>query len=101
MIAGIVFAVAFYGLAEYEHMTGWKWAVASLAVTFVVLEATQGFLIAVIPAQVVLFGVLWWKNAKRIDKLPEERAARVDADRRMRQERVRRAHEEAERKRSE
>jgi hypothetical protein len=61
MIAAFVFAAFFYGVAEYEHMIGWKWAVASLIVTFGVLQLT-GFLMAVIPAQVVLFGVLWWQN---------------------------------------
>jgi hypothetical protein len=98
MIATFVFAAFFYGVAEYEHMTGWKWAVASVAVSVAVLQ-TIGLLIAVIPAQVALFGVLWWQNAKRIEKLPEERAARADADRKLRQERIRAAQEEADRKR--
>ena len=98
MIATFVFAAFFYGVAEYEHMTGWKWAVASVAVSVAVLQ-TIGFLIAVIPAQVALFGVLWWQNVKRIEKLPEERAARAEADRKHRQERIRAAQEEADRKR--
>jgi len=99
MIAAFVFAAFFYGVAEYEHMTGWKWAVASLIVTLAVLQ-TIGFMMAVIPAQVVLFGVLWWQNSKRIDRLPAERAARAEADRRLRQERVRRSQEEADRQRN-
>ncbi|HEX9703714.1 MAG TPA: hypothetical protein VGA20_00515 [Gemmatimonadales bacterium] len=99
MIAAFVFAAFFYGVAEYEHMTGWKWAIASVAVSVAVLQ-TIGLLIAVIPAQVGLFGVLWWQNVKRIEKLPEERAARADADRKLRQERVRAAQQEADRKRN-
>jgi len=99
MIAAFVFAAFFYAVAEYEHMTGWKWAIASVAVSVAVLQ-TIGLLIAVIPAQVGLFGVLWWQNVKRIEKLPEERAARADADRKLRQERVRAAQQEADRKRN-
>lgn len=97
MIATFVIAAAFYGIAEYEHMTGWKWAVASVIVTFVVLQ-TVGTMLLVVPAQVALFGVLWWQNSKRIDTRDTERAADAEADRKMRQERVRRAHEEADRK---
>ena len=99
MIAAFVFAAFFYGVAEYEHMTGWKWAIASLAVTLAVLQMTD-LLMAVIPAQVALCGVLWWQNVKRIEKLPEERAARAEADRKLRQERVRAAQAEADRKRN-
>jgi len=97
MIAGFVFAACFYGFAEYERMSGWMWAIASLAVTFTVLQLT-GMMLFNIPAQVILFGVMAWRNSKRLDKLPEERAARRAEDQRIRQERVRRAHEEADRK---
>ncbi|MGH7699738.1 MAG: hypothetical protein ACREMJ_04350 [Gemmatimonadales bacterium] len=99
MIAALVFAAAFYGVAEHEHMPGWKWALASLVVSFAVLELT-GFLLLVIPAQVLLFGVLWWRNSKRIDRQPEEQAARIAEDRRIRQERMRRAREQAGRDRN-
>jgi hypothetical protein len=99
MIGTFVIAACFYGMAEYERMTGWKWAAASMAVTFVVMQ-TIGFGLAVIPAQVALFGVMWWQNGKRLDKLPEEQAARREAMRIERQERVRLAHEEADRKRT-
>jgi hypothetical protein len=97
MIPTFVFAAFFYGVAEYEHMTGWKWAVASWAVTFVVLH-TIGFNLAVLPAQVALFFVMSWQNGKRIDKLPEERAAGVSEDQAIRRERVRLAHEAADRR---
>jgi uncharacterized membrane protein YdfJ with MMPL/SSD domain len=97
MMAAFVIAASFYGIAEYEQMTGWKWAVASVILTFVVLQAF-GTMLIVVPAQVALFGVLWWQNSKRIDMRDAERAADAEADRKMRQERVRRAHEEADRK---
>ena len=84
-------------MAEYEQMTGWKWAAASMLVTFVVLQAT-GMMLAVLPAQVALFVVLWWQNSKRMDSVAEERAASAAADRAVRQERVRLAHEDADRR---
>ncbi|MFL5488218.1 MAG: hypothetical protein ACJ8AJ_07005 [Gemmatimonadaceae bacterium] len=99
MIFGFVFAGVFYAAAEYEHMTGWKWAAASVAVTFIVMQ-TVGLMLAVLPAQVALFFVLAWQNGKRMDRLPEERAARNSADQAMRRERVRLAHEEADRRRA-
>jgi hypothetical protein len=97
MIATFVIAAFFYGAAEYEHMTGWKWAAASVAVTFVVLQ-TIGLMLAVLPAQVVLFGVMVWQNGKRMDGRVEERAASAEADRALRQERVRLAHAAADRR---
>jgi hypothetical protein len=97
MIATFIFAAFFYGVAEYEYMTGWKWAAASVAVTFVVLQ-TIGFMLAVLPAQVALFCVLWWQNAKRLDRLPVEQAARVSEDQAIRREHVRLAHEAADRR---
>jgi len=96
-IPTFVFVAFFYGVAEYEHMTAWKWAVASWAVTFVVLH-TFGFMLAVLPAQAALFCVLWWQNGKRLDKQPEEQAARREEMRLERAERVRVAHEAADRR---
>jgi hypothetical protein len=97
MISIFVIAAAFYGIAEYEQMSGWKWAIASAILTFVVLQAF-GTMLIVLPAQVALFGVLWWQNSKRIDIRDAERAADAEADRKMRRERVRLAHEEVDRK---
>jgi hypothetical protein len=97
MIVAFILAAGFYGIAEYEYMTGWKWAVASFVVTIVVLE-TVGFMMAVLPAQATLFGVLWWQNAKRLDRKPAEQAARVSEDQAIRRERVRLAHEAADRR---
>jgi signal transduction histidine kinase len=92
-------AVFFYRAAQQEQMSGWKWAIASIIVSFVALEAV-GFALAVIPAQLALYGVLWWQNSKRMERLPEERAAQAAADRAVRQERVRLAHEDADRRRA-
>jgi type VI protein secretion system component VasK len=96
LIAGIGFAVLFYAIAEYEHLTGWKWAAASLVITSVILQLT-GWMLLVLPAQAVLFGVLWWKNAQKQDSYEADRAAGLEEDRRRRQEAVRRAHEQADR----
>jgi hypothetical protein len=97
IFASGAFAAFFYGAAEYEHMTGWKWAVASAAVTFVVMQ-TVGSMLAVLPAQVALFGVLWWRNSKQIDIRSAEKAASANDDQAVRRERVRLAHEAADRR---
>src|SRR5688572_27296777 len=89
-------ATLFYFVAEYEHMTGWKWAAASLVVSFGISFLLPGF-IGTFVGQLGLFGVLWWQNSKRLDQLHVDRAARNEQDRRSRQERVRQAHEQADR----
>jgi hypothetical protein len=94
-----VFAALFYGLAEYEYMSGWKWAVASAVITLVV-GRTTGWALAVLVAQVALFCVLWWQNGKRLDRRPAEQAARVSDDQTERRERVRLAHEAADLRRA-
>jgi len=33
ILGGLGFASIFYFAAEYEHMTGWKWALASIALS--------------------------------------------------------------------
>ena len=95
-----VFAAFFYGVAEYEYLSGWKWAVASAVITLVV-GRTTGLGLAVFVAQVVLFGFLWRENGKRLDRRPAEQAARVSDDQAERRERVRLAHEAADRRRAE
>ena len=94
----IVFAAFFYGAAQYEHMNGWKWAAASIGVTIAVkFLPVTGFLPFFV-AQVALFGVLWWRNSKRLEELEADRSRHVEDDRKRRQEQVRRGHEEADRK---
>jgi hypothetical protein len=93
----ITFALLFYAAAEYEHMTGWKWALASLALTATVQGLFKFSFIFILPAQFGLFCVLWWANVQRKKKFEVERADRQEEDRRMRQERARLAREQAER----
>src|SRR5881409_1026284 len=95
IIGGFGFAGLFYFAAEYEHMTGWKWALASVAVSATVRGLFPASFIFVLPAQFGLFCVMWWMNSKRQAALEVDRAAKQDADRRTRQDRVQRAREQA------
>ncbi len=96
VLGGLGFAVLFYFAAEYEHMTGWKWALASLALSATVRGLFPLSFIFLLPAQFGLFVVLWWANARRVAALEVERGARREADQRLRQERARVAREQAE-----
>ena len=92
-IGGFGFAALFYAAAEYEHMTGWKWAVASLAVSATIRGLFPLSFILVLPAQFGLFCVLWWANTRHKAAREVERAGAAEADRRLRQERARIARE--------
>src|SRR2546430_150105 len=94
-LGGLGLAGVFYAAAEYEHMTGWKWALASIAVSATIKTLFPLSFIFVLPAQFGLFCVMWWMNSKRQAALEVERAASQDADRRGRQDRVQRAREQA------
>lgn len=94
ILGGLTFALIFYKAAEYEHMTGWKWAVASLAVSVTVRGLFPLSFVFLLPAQFGLFLVFWWMNARRKAELEREREARGSDDRRQRQERVQRAREQ-------
>lgn len=98
LLGGLGLAGFFYAVAEYEHMTGWKWALASIAVSATVRAIFPFSFLFVLPAQFGLFCVLWWANSKRQAALEVDRGARQEADRRLRQERVRQALAEADRK---
>ena len=93
----ITFAVLFYVAAEYEHMTGWKWALASVALSLTVQGLFALSFVLVLPAQFGLFCVMAWTNIQRKKKFELERAARQEDDRRIRQERAMGACEKAER----
>lgn len=95
----IVFAALFYGAAHYEHMSGWKWAAASIAVTIVVKVLPISGFIPFFLAQVALFGVLWWRNSKRLGEREADRVRHMEDDRKIRQDRVRRGRDEALRER--
>jgi signal transduction histidine kinase len=96
ILGGLGFAAIFYFAASYEHMTGWKWGLASLALTVTVRTLFPLSFIFVLPAQFGLFCVLWWMNSKRMANLEVERGSRLEQDRRVRQERARIARQEAE-----
>ncbi len=79
-------------------MTAWAWAVASFGLSFVVMQLWPGFM-AMILAQVGLFGLMWWYNARRADTREQQWAAKREQERRAQEERMRRAQEEIERDR--
>ena len=89
------FAALFYFVAEYEHMTGWKWALASIAVTITINQLFPGSFILILPAQFGLFLVMWWAHLKNKAQREVERDQRQKDGMRERQQRVSRAREEA------
>src|SRR6266513_3175872 len=89
------FAGLFYFAAEYEHLSGWKWALASVAVTATVKGLCPGSFIFVLPAQFGLFLVMWWAHVKNQAQRDGERDQRQKDSMRERQQRVTRAREEA------
>ena len=89
------FAALFYFAAEYEHLSGWKWAVASIAVTITVDQLFPASFIFVLPAQFGLFLVMWWAHLKNKAQREVERDQRQKDSMRESQQRVTRAREEA------
>lgn len=85
----LTFAALFYFAAEYEHLTGWKWAVASIAVTLTVDQLFPASFIFVLPAQFGLFLVMWWAHIKNKAQRALELDARQKEDQRLRREHVR------------
>lgn len=94
-VGGFGIAALFYFAAEYEHLTGWKWALASLAITGTVQGLFPLSFIFVLPAQFLLFCVMAYANIKNKAALEVERSQRRAEDQRVRQERISRAREEA------
>lgn len=95
IFGGLAFAALFYAAAEYEHMTGWKWALASLAVSFTIRGLFPLSFILVLPAQFGLFIILAWMNIRHKAERNVDRAKAVEEDRRRRQERTRQNREQA------
>ena len=64
LLIGVASAVLFFRAATYERMSPWLWTVASVGLTAVatLLLPSIGLLIG---AQVGLFLVMWWYNARR------------------------------------
>lgn len=88
IIGWIGIAAIFYAAAEYEHMSGWQWAIASLAVSGIVDGLLPFSFVFILPAQFVLFIAMWVANARRRAKLEVDRAGRRQEDQRVRQERI-------------
>ncbi|HYT63864.1 MAG TPA: hypothetical protein VEL50_08180 [Gemmatimonadales bacterium] len=88
------FAALFYFAADYEHLTGWKWALASVAVTITVNQLFPASFIFILPAQFGLFLVMWWAHTKNQVQREVERDQRQKDSVRERQQRVSRAREE-------
>jgi hypothetical protein len=93
-LGGLGFAALFYAAAEYEHMTGWKWALASYALSATINGLFPLSFVFVLPAQFGLFCVMWWMNSKKLADFEVDRAARETDDRRTRHERTRLAREQ-------
>jgi signal transduction histidine kinase len=91
----LTFAALFYFVAEYEHLSGWKWALASGAVTLTVRGLFPGSFIFTLPAQFVLFLVMWWVHVKNQAQRHLDLAQREKDSLRERQQRVAKAREEA------
>lgn len=83
----LTFAALFYFAASYEHLTGWKWATASAAVTLTINGLFPGSFIFVLPAQFGLFLVMWWAHVKN----QKQRALELDR-RQAESQRLRREH---------
>lgn len=99
LVVAIGFAVLFHRMAAYEHMSAWAWAIASFALSLAVTSLWAGFL-PLILAQIGLFAAMWWYNVKRVDTRERHWTAKREEDRRMRDERMRRAQEEIQRDRA-
>ncbi len=89
------FAALFYFAADYEHLSGWKWALASCAVTITINQLFPASFIFVLPAQFGLFLVMWWAHTKNKVQREGEREQRQKDAMRERQQRVSRAREDA------
>ena len=98
LVVAIGFAVLFHRMAAYEHMSAWAWAIASFALSLAVTSLWTGFL-PLILAQIGLFAAMWWYNAKRVNTRERGWAAKREHERRVRDERMRRAQEEIQRDR--
>ncbi len=65
LLATIAFAVLFYRAADYERMSPLAWGAGSFALSMIVTLGLRGGIGMIVIAQVLLFGVMTWYNAKR------------------------------------
>lgn len=92
------FAALFWFAASYEHLTPWKWALASIAITLTVDQLFPASFIFVLPAQFGLFLVMWWAHIKNKEQRQKELDQRQKDDQRLRREHVREKQMEADAK---
>ena len=83
------FAALFWFAASYEHLTPWKWALASIAVTLTIDQLFPASFVLVLPAQFGLFLVMWWAHVKNQAQRQKDLDQRQKEDARLRREHVR------------
>lgn len=93
----VVSAFVFYRIAVIEQLNPWQWAGTSVLVSLG--AGMVGGLFTMAFGQLLLFGVLWWYNARHKARRAGQWAARRGADRKAEEERRRRADEEIQRER--
>ncbi len=98
VIIVIGFAVLFHRMAALEHLSAWVWSVSSLGLSFVVMQVRPGVAPLII-AQLGLFGVMWWYNARRVRTRERGWAARREEEGRQQEARMKRAQDEIARER--
>jgi hypothetical protein len=64
VLIGVACAILFFRAADYERMSPWAWTAASLGLTAILSLKTPS-IGALLIGQAVLFGVMWWYNARR------------------------------------
>lgn len=64
LLVGIACAVLFFRAAQYERMSPWLWAIASLALSLIVSLLFRSVLWMLL-AQAGLFAGMWAYNAQR------------------------------------
>lgn len=94
IFGGLAFALIFAGIANYEHLTPWKWGLAAFAISVAVRWLFPLSYVFVLPAEFVLFLVLWRVNERRKAELEVARAEMKAADQERRRERISRAQTE-------
>ena len=90
----VAFAALSYFAAEHEHLTGWKWGLASIAVTLTIHRLSPSF-IFVLPAQFGLFLLMWRAHARNKGQGQQDVDQRQKEDHRLRREHVRQVQQEA------
>lgn len=64
LLIAVACAILFFRVAQYERMSAWTWAIASIGISLVV-SLLRGGLALILLSQMGLFAVIWWYNAQR------------------------------------